>query len=43
MRVGRQHVRENVITLRPEKNGRNRMSPDAPPLAAWLAAAPSGD
>ena len=48
VRVGRQHVQQGVITLRTEKHRRGKAGeviavPILPPLAASLAAAPTGD
>lgn len=48
VRVGKQHVRDGVITLRTEKHARGKLGelvaiPILQPLAASLAAAPTGD
>lgn len=41
--LGRQHVRNGVITLRTQKSGKPVIIPILPPLAASIAAAPTGD
>lgn len=41
--LGRQHVRNGVITLRTQKTGKPVIIPVLPPLAASIAAAPTGD
>jgi len=41
--LGRQHVRNGVITLRTQKTGKPVIVPVLPPLAASIAAAPTGD
>ncbi|OPH84347.1 tyrosine-type recombinase/integrase [Nitrobacter vulgaris] len=48
VRVGRQHVRDGVISIRTEKHARGKQGelitiPILPPLATSLAAAPTGD
>jgi integrase len=43
VRVGRQHVRNNVITLRTEKTGEDVFIEILPPLAASIAATKTGD
>lgn len=42
-RVGRQHVRDGVIEIKAEKTGEDLFIPVLPPLAASIAAAPTGD
>jgi integrase len=42
-RLGRQHVRDGVITIRTEKTGETITLPLLPPLAASIAATPTGD
>src|SRR5262249_10164463 len=41
--VGRQHVRDGIITIRTEKTGEVVSIPILPPLAASIAAAETGD
>lgn len=41
--LGRQHVRNGVITLRTQKTGKPVIIPVLPPLASSIAAAPTGD
>jgi integrase len=43
VRVGRQHVRDGVIHIKAEKTGEDLFLPILPPLAASIAAAPTGD
>lgn len=43
VRVGRQHVRDGVITIRAEKTGEELFLPILPPLAASIAATKTGD
>jgi integrase len=43
VKVGRQHVRDGVITLRTEKTGGEIFPPILPPLAASIAATKIGD
>jgi integrase len=43
VRVGRQHVRDGVITIRTEKTGEVVSIPMLPPLAASIAATKTGD
>lgn len=43
IQIGRQHVRDNVIEYRAGKNGAALFIPIYPPLAASIAAAPTGD
>jgi integrase len=43
VRLGRQHVRDGVITLKTEKTGTEVTIPILPELAATLAAGPCGD
>jgi integrase len=43
VRVGRQHVKDGVITIRTEKTGQIVSLPILPELAASIAAAPTGD
>lgn len=42
-RVGRQHVRDGMISIRAEKTGEELFIPILPPLATSIAAAPTGD
>lgn len=43
VRIGKQHVRDSVISIRAEKTGEELFLPILPPLAASIAAAPTGD
>ena len=43
VRVGRQHVRDGVICIKAEKTGEDLFLPILAPLAASIAAAPTGD
>lgn len=43
VRLGRQHVRDGVATIRTEKTGEAVIIPILPPLAVSIAASPTGD